>query len=262
MYSLRDDEIRALAPAVYQETAAPTVSKRYAFVSTKAIVEALRGEGWEVSRASQARSRKIENRPFAKHLLRFRRADFQPAKVGDLVGEVILKNAHMANGTYDVWGGAFRLVCLNGLVVGDNLINGIKVRHTHSAVQGVVEATTQIAQQLPEVERYAQAMRERIMSRDEQMGLALRALNLRWADGEAPVTYDQLLHVRRPEDADPTLWQTYNRIQENLVAPAGLTGRINRETGRRRPLRRLTDLRAVEVNRALWNEAQRVLEAA
>jgi len=66
------DQLRAVAPSIFAEQPAGKVSERYGFVPTVSVVEELRDRGLRPVFAGQTLSRDVDNRPFAKHLIRFR----------------------------------------------------------------------------------------------------------------------------------------------------------------------------------------------
>jgi hypothetical protein len=66
----------------------------------------------------------------------------------------------------------------------------------------------------------------------------------------APVTAEQLIEARRPEDLDHSLWTTFQRVQENALR-GGQAGRSAQ--GRRLHTRPVASIdRSVSLNRALW----------
>ena len=72
------------------------------------------------------------------------------------------------------------------------------------------------------------------------------------AEGQppAPITVEQLIEARRPEDFGRNLWKAFNRVQENVIR-GGQPGRST--TGRRIRTREVASIdRGVSLNRALW----------
>lgn len=85
------------------------------------------------------------------------------------------------------------------------------------------------------------------------------ARSLRYDEGEAPFQSDKLLTLRRRDDAAPTLWNTLNTVQENVIR--GGVGYILRdEAGRRLQIRRTREVQGIDqnvkLNRGLWVLAQ------
>ena len=72
----------------------------------------------------------------------------------------------------------------------------------------------------------------------------------------APITPDQVIQARRPEDLGHSLWTVYQRTQENLTQ-GGLPGRS--ALGRRMRTRAIGSIdRDVSLNRALWTLAEQM----
>ncbi len=66
----------------------------------------------------------------------------------------------------------------------------------------------------------------------------------------APVTAEQLIEARRPEDLGHSLWVSMNRLQENVLR-GGQSGRSVQ--GRRMQTRTVGSIdRSVNLNWALW----------
>jgi hypothetical protein len=86
----------------------------------------------------------------------------------------------------------------------------------------------------------------------EQAAFANAALALKY-DTEttpAPITEAQLLRPRRMADTGSDLWQTFNRVQENVIR-GGLPART--ATGKHTRTREVQGIdQSVKLNRALW----------
>ncbi|MEO8806653.1 MAG: hypothetical protein ABI433_11260 [Burkholderiaceae bacterium] len=80
--------------------------------------------------------------------------------------------------------------------------------------------------------------------------LALRYGERAAGQPAAPVTAEQLIEARRPEDLGHSLWVSMNRLQENMLW-GGQAGRSAQ--GRRMRTRAVgRSDRSVNLNRALW----------
>jgi hypothetical protein len=138
----------------------------------------------------------------------------------------------------------FRFVCRNGLMIADSLIPAIHVRHTGQELNRIIEASFTILGQLPRIAKRVADFRSVSLSDSVARQFATQALALRYSDPAlAPIRAEQLLDVRRSEDAGSTLWEVTNRVQENLLR-GGMrdTSRMNRAGKPFRPMRRLGDL--------------------
>lgn len=259
------DQVRRFAPSVFAEAPHDSRSQRYAYIPTHHVLAGLRGEGFEVFSATQARSRAADRQDFTKHLLRLRHvgAMARAQEVGDSVPEICLLNSHDGSSAYQLFAGMYRLVCRNGLMVPDTTLGSVKVQHSGKARDQVIAGAFEILDGFTRVIESRDAMRAVALTEPEQQVLARAALRVRFddrstaagdADKPAPVTAEQALMPRRFEDRGADLWSTFNRLQENLVR-GGVPSRTAR--GRQRTTREVRGIdQSVSLNRALWTLAE------
>jgi len=256
------DEIKGCAPAVFQENAYAGMSASYAYIPTIAILEKLLEKNFQVYEVAQTRPYKGERDPYAKHMLRLR----YPTKVqkaGAAIPELVLINAHDGTARYYLYAGVYRMICSNGMIVGDTFAS-IVVSHRGGDItrSRVLEGSYEIIDdEMPKVMSMVGAMQQRTLAPKEQLLLAQTALDLRSGYSTAPYTAEALLRSRRAEDEASDLWTVFNRVQENTVQ-GGVPGRSmlfsRRSTSR--PVERVNQL--VSINRKLWDAAAGMLEAA
>jgi hypothetical protein len=173
----------------------------------------------------------------------------------------VLTNAHDGGSAYKLDAGLFRLVCLNGLMVEDANISKIKVRHSGHAADAVLDASYEIIEQFPQVLDSVQHLASLRLAAPEQQAFATAALALRYDEGQAPVTVEQVLEPQRNEDRDPNLWNTYNVVQEHLEKGGDRTR--NEETGRRGRTRAVTGIsEGTRLNKAMWVLTQEMAKLA
>lgn len=254
-----DDRIRQIAPSVFSEAAHSSRSERYGYVNTAALLGAMRSAGFEVFAAAQTFTRKADRAPFTRHLLRLR----HPAQILDTEAEeIIFVNSHDGSSRLQVLIGLLRFACMNGLVCGQGTVD-IKLPHTRSAVDGIVEKMVTLSETFAQVRERRDVMRSTELSASEQLRFCERALAVRYSVG-APITAKQVNEARRHEDIGSSLWLTFQRAQENLMK-GGIQGS---SPGKRRFVRTRA-IRAVgatvSLNRDLWNladQTQQELAAA
>jgi hypothetical protein len=256
--ALDNDQLRALAPSIFATEPWHQMSGRYAFIPTIQIVDKMRAEGFVPVSATQSRTRIAGKGDFTKHLIRFRHVNEGAPDIARHVGmiypEFMLTNAHDGASTYNVDAALWRQVCLNGMIVSDETVNQIKVRHSGSA-DGIIEATYEIVEQMPKVLESVEQFQRLRLDPPQQRAFAAAALNLRYDEGEAPIQPEQVIRPRRVEDRDATLWNTFNVAQENLTQ-GGLRGR-NPESHRRAKTRAVTGISEnTRLNKALWTLAE------
>ncbi len=90
MHTLSIDQIRVAAPSVFAERPWETMSEKYRFFPTAAVVTGLMEQGFLPVRAQQSRSRMAGKGEYTKHLLRFRHASMADSAVASTVPEIVL----------------------------------------------------------------------------------------------------------------------------------------------------------------------------
>lgn len=265
--SLTDAQMRAVVPSVFATEPHGSRSARYAYIPTADILVAMKKEGFLPVRAVQRRSRDETRYDFTKHMIRFRHASAvtpQARRVGEVYPEVVMVNSHDGSSAYHLEAGAFRLICLNGMVVQDQDFGGVKIGHTGDIRAAVLEGSYKVLDEsLRAIEVAGQWAGIKLQpSQRTAFAEAARVLRLGDADGhvDSPIRADAFLAPRRSIDYAHDLWTTFNVIQENTIK-GGLSGRADRVPGSKKPrtvtTREVsgidTDLR---LNRALWTIGQ------
>lgn len=264
---LGEDELRNLAPSIFAVDAHHSRSERFKAIPTWEVLQGLMKEGFMPVAAKQAVARYDDRRDFTKHMIRLRKVDQEKKyTVGDTVLEMILKNANDGTSAYDLMAGLFKIQCLNSLVAQTATIDTVKVRHSGDVTAKVIDGTYRV---LNSSERLLEAPVEwsKInLNAEERQVMAESARVIRFGDAEGnvntPIQPRQLLVHRREVDAKPTLWNTFNVIQENTVK-GGLTGIRRDENGRARraTTRAVNGIdQDVKLNKALWVLAERMAE--
>jgi hypothetical protein len=119
----------------------------------------------------------------------------------------------------------------------------------------VIEGAFRVLEDFEAVDASIDGMKALELKPDEQRAMATAALALRYGErteGQppAPVTAEQLIEARRPEDLGRSLWLAMNRVQSNMMQ-GGQPGRSAQ--GRRIHTRAVGSIdRTVTLNRALW----------
>lgn len=257
---LTEDQMRERLPAIFAAEAHDSRSDRYTYIPTIEILRALAAEGFKPTFAVQSTPRNDDRVGYTKHLLRLRRFDGNPNKAE--VPEVIGVNSHGGESGFQLFGGIFRSICLNGMVCGETF-EEVRVRHSGSTVDDVIEGTYRVVSRFDAILAEVEAMKGTKLSRDEQYSLAESVALLRLdapTDTPLPIDPEDFNKARRPEDEGNDLWRTFNRLQENAVR-GGLVGTMVTEDRRARQI----TTRPVEgidgnlrLNREIWTRASRM----
>jgi hypothetical protein len=260
--------LRALVPSLFATEAHGSRSARFSPIPTIDIVKGLEREGWLITRAQQQRTTD-DRRAYTKHLIRLRHRSSTAAVLGGTFPEVVLVNANDGAASYRMAGGLFRLVCLNGAVVGDQ-VQRVTVPHRGDVASKVIEGSFRVLEETTQLAQVIEPWRRLQLSRGEKMAFAEAAHEIRFgetqADGtvvlDTPIRPAQLLTPRRWVDGEDNLWTVFNVVQENALR-GGLRGIGMGANGR--PRRTTTrEIRGIEqdvkLNSALFTLAARMAE--
>lgn len=261
--AVTEDELRRLAPSVFAETPHESRSDRFRAIPTIDILRGLAKEGFSVVGAKQSGTRNESKREFTKHLIRMRRLDDgKTYGVGDVVPEMLLKNANDGSAGYELMAGLFRVRCLNSLVAQVGTFDHVTVRHSGDVQSKVIEGTYRVLSEAQKALAAPDAWSQLRLSAPEKAAFADAAHVLRFGDAEGnvktPVQPEQLLRPRRMGDTEADLWTTFNVVQENVLR-GGLhaVGRDANGARRRTTTRAVNGIdQDVKLNKALWIVAQ------
>ena len=147
-------------------------------------------------------------------------------------------------------------------MVGD-VVEDIRIPHKGNIQGEVIEGAFRVLDEFEAVNEHTEAMKALQLQPPEEIAFATAALALRFGERgveetrghrPAPVTAEQLIEARRPEDIGHSLWTTFQRVQENVIR-GGQPGRSAQ--GRRLQTRPVGSIdRGVSLNRALWMLAE------
>ena len=265
MEALSHQQIRAVAPSVFAMSPHMSRSERYAYIPTVDVLSGLEREGFRVVKAGQSRTRIPGKADFTKHMLRLRHestVDELPS-LGGVVPEIVLKNSHDGTSAYQLMGGMFRFICLNGMVVADSLIGSLKVQHSGNVTSKVIEGSFEVLKNTGKAIEAVKTWSEIELSDDESLAFANAAHTVRFGSEDTTISPVRLLSARRPDDQGRDLWKTFNRVQENVIR-GGLQG-LNATGTRRVSSRAIRGIDGdIRLNTALWQlaESMAALKAA
>jgi hypothetical protein len=213
-------------PSMFAENAHESRSSRYLYIPTITLVERLSQAGFVVTQVMQSKSRKEGQQEFTKHLIRLRQASDLRVRQEEY-REVVIINSHNGTSSYQIMQGIFRLICSNGLIVGD-INRSLRVQHKASALDEVIEATYSIIEEGKETLEVVNEMKQIELSREKQLLLAEFAMAARFdvnpndKDAMALIPYrpEQFLRRHRIQDMDKNDLNTvFNVVQENVIRP-------------------------------------------
>lgn len=255
---LSSTDLRTLAPSIFAEAPHKSRSDNYGFVPTIDVVKKMIKADYVPVQANQStiRGKDVKGRfNFTKHMVRFQQRKFVEADrvVGGLVPEVVLINSHDGSSSFVLQAGLFRLICSNGMIVQDQDHGTIRVQHSGKITDRVLEAADMILEQAPKIIAVTKEWDAIKLSERQRIALAKQVIEMRYKTSVCPVSPKELLTPRRNEDEAPTLWRTFNILQENIIN-GGLAGQTpNGRNTKTRPVRSVKD--TLNMNRGLWELA-------
>lgn len=234
----------------------------YSHVTTINPIKVIVDAGWLPREVVQIKCRKSENLGFQKHRIRFYNPNL-PSINGSHV-EIILTNSYDTKSSFMIQLGIFRLVCANGLLVGDTYAKE-SIRHTGYSDQKIYDA---ISRFLPETDKILNSIdifSRTILSPRQYSTLGKSIINMRlesenrWVVDDWAV--DNLFKRNRRDDIGADLWRLYNAAQENICRNGFHVNRKN-ENG----IVKQYKVRAIKnafssdsINSKLWNLCENVI---
>jgi hypothetical protein len=241
------------------------VSNKYAFIPTTTALATLEKSGWVPVAAKESAVRGEDGAGYQKHLIVLRNQSFElDLKLGQRKPQILLTNSHDGASSFALRMGIFELICKNGLVVSRGEMSTVRVRHIGYGAAQMETAVERLMAQYPAAIDVIGQWNDIRLTGDEQRAMASAAIDLRW-DGEAyAVDPNALLRVRHSQQAAPTLWNTFNVIQENLIrggVPARNVKPGSKSYGKEQRSRAVGSIgEDIRLNKALWTLAEKMAE--
>ena len=220
--------------------------------------------GWLPREVITLKPRKEKYKGFQKHRVRF----FNPklSEVNGSFAEILLTNSYDAKSSFLLQLGVFRMICANGMVVGDTY-NQEAVRHIGYSDQKVYDAIMRL---LPQTDRILSAV-DRFSTVDlsvkDQRRFGESILKARIADEEKGWIIDEsamisLFRTNRRDDAKTDLWTFFNRSQENLCRHGFFMNKKDEDGNiERRKVQAIKNtFRADPLNKAIWTITEETFE--
>lgn len=271
---LSNDDIRRICPmALHTTPTNPGVSDKYIQANTMTVVEDLAKLGWFPVQAKQCRNKKNSAGIRSFHMLAFQNPDVKITKtldngekIVDTYPRIILTNSHDGFNSFKFMVGLFRLVCSNGLVVCNNQMVDMSIRHINYDFEELRRIVASAIEQVPGIVNTMNEMRTIMLTDEQKTALATEVVKIRKGveDDEnyivdAEVVEDILTPVRN-EDNGNDLWTIFNICQEKMIKGGfGLQGKTNKL----RKQRGITSIKKdMDFNQRLWQTASQYLMAA
>lgn len=246
--------------SVRQDNKHMKLSDKYNMVNTSKVIEVFNDLGWFVSKQQQKAVRNQENQGFQKHLVRLQHKDMTPAVIGDTVPELILTGSHDGTSALKINLGAYRLVCLNGLMAGETW-SSESIRHVGFTYQKLDQAIQNISKSAPMLMTQIDNFKSISLEDPEKEIFAQTAIDMIYSDTDQEYTVrprSVLYPVRRADQGKKDLFTTFNIIQEHAIRGGVRQYRQDGSMIRSRAVKSID--RNIKINQALWSLTEKMAE--
>jgi len=258
----------SLPTATFATRAHERTSHRYSFIPTTDVISALAEDGWVAEHGSQKRVRDKSREGFQTHIINFYHPDVQPVNGQDRFS-LMGRFSHDRSSSILLMAGINVFACSNGLIMSDHEVGRHRFIHRDIDLNEVVSAARKLVDAIPNLQNRVNRWKEITLSPAAQIELAQAGAVARWGSTRIPGSKapaaEILLQARRFADRGPSLWHTFNRVQENLVKGTEYWARGGGRTNRWRNVQRRTRAvngvdQNIDLNTTLWDLARRTEE--
>lgn len=194
-------------------------------------------------------------------MLRFRQEGSPSiSRLNEAFTEIVLLNAHDGSTMFNMMAGVFVMVCGNGLVVADRLYETHRIKHIGFTERRVEEAIESVLAAVPKIGSHIDLYSNMKLTRKEQLAFADNVLQTKYDEFFLKTHHidpESLFDSVRPEEKEPTLWNTFNIVQEKVI-DGGIRYHQKDEHGlydssKWRKSRKITNIQEnIRLNKALW----------
>lgn len=271
---LSREDLQKKCPMAFKEMPTnPNVSERYIQANTMTVVDDLAKLGWYPIDAKQCRNKKNSSGIRSFHMIAFQNPDIKITKTNDdgskevdTFPRIILTNSHDGYNAFKFMVGLFRLVCSNGLVVSDNQMVNMSIRHMNYDFEELRKIVNNAIQEIPNIVNTMNTMRSIELNEEQKKDIATEVYKIRKGIEETEEVeidesiVDDILTPIREEDKSNDLWTIFNVCQEKLIKGGFLSTTRN---NKKRKVKSITSIkRDMEYNQRLWKSASRFLQVS
>ena len=271
---LSNDDIRKQCPMAFKSAPTnPGLSGRYTQANTSTVIDDLAKLGWYPVQVKQAREKKGSSGIRSFHMVAFQNPDIKiyktiegGEKVVDTYPRIILTNSHDGFNSFKFMVGLFRLVCSNGLVVCDNNMVNMSIRHVNYDFEELRRIVASAIEQVPGIVNTMNQMKTVQLTDEQKTELATEVIKIRKGieDGQEfqadTETIESILEPVRDEDNANDLWTVFNICQEKLIKGGFSAVGKNNKTRKQRGITSIK--KDMDFNQRLWQTASQYLMAA
>lgn len=266
---LSNEDIARICPmALHTTPTNPKVSDRYVHANTMTVIEDLAKLGWYPVQAKQCRNKKGSNGIRSFHMIALQNPNVKIIKDGEVEAypRIILTNSHDGFNSFKFMVGLFRLVCSNGLMLCDNEMVNMLIKHINYNFDELRKIVATAIEEVPNIVMTMNKMKEVKLNEEEKINLATEVMKIRKGieDNEKfdldKETIQDILSPVREEDKGDDLWSVFNVCQEKMIK-GGF--RTTTRGNKIRKQRGITSIKKdIDYNQKLWKVASQYLAIA
>ncbi len=207
------------------------LSSKYSFINTRRLLDICEGQGFKIASVKFPKGKNSEHN---LHQIRLDLPEFTTIDARQERPQLIIQNAHNGTSSLRIMAGVFRMICSNGLVAGDTTMS-IRLRHVGLVQHEIEEQLKIAAEQVKIVAKRVEEFKARQLNPVEVENFVYKALALRaelagLTESEKLAVLNHrnginaalLNRAKRREDQGNGLWETLNRVQENVLKYSGV----------------------------------------
>ena len=227
------------------------VSNKYTMASTQGIIDILGSQGWLPVGYNEKKARRVENSGKQLHTVVLSNPQFDG---GSTLPRIVVKNSHDGGSSHQLLSGVFERICANGLVVGNSAAD-VRIRHLSLTEEKIIEGLKVCIESLSKAFQITEKMKSMQLDKTQQLEFAQDVIEMAWDGSQYSILPTQLLWNHRRDQREPTLWNTFNTVQEHVIR-GGV--RQQRADGSRISSRAVKSIdRSIELNRSMWDIAEK-----
>jgi hypothetical protein len=238
-----------------------TLTDKYKLAKTSDMIHRIEGLGFKLINFVAMKTRKKERQGFQKHRAMFTSPLLKETQDG--IPQLLLTNSHDGTSSVVLQLGFFRLICSNGLVVGSNVVEPIRIKHSGNDFEDrLIAGINNIVAQAEKVSQSIDKLKARVLSDAEIKAFQREAVEWRLKDklSENGKIEDFTFPTYRTEDTAQDLFTVMNVVQENLIR-GGAKVLIDKNGDKKlQAVRRVNSINTqMEINTTLWEMAERMV---
>lgn len=193
-----------------------TLSQKYKHVKTIDVLKPFFDQGWQVSPNGILTSPRSKYKDLTKHIVRLEHPDYF---IGHDKPQLIVTNSYDGTSCLEVNLGIFRLVCSNGLILGDSFFHE-KIKHIghdfkielDSILKGALDRLNDLKETIHELKITE-------LNHDQEIKLAEKIFSqkLKNVENLKSIDLEKSMLRERNEDYSRDAWTILNVIQEKLI---------------------------------------------